>query len=675
MPIIDSKKNKIIKNYTIEELRVKAAQMRAYSMIALTAAGSGHSGGTLSIMDIAAALYLKSARHDPLNPEWPDRDRIFWSVGHKAPALYVALGMAGYFPVEDTVKLRKLWSGFEGHPNSLKLPGVELSSGSLGQGLGVAVGSALESKLSGRDNNIFCIMGDGEHNEGSVWEAIMCAAHYKLDNLIAIVDQNGLQIDGTTDEVMCLKSLKDKYESFCWNVITLDGHNMEEIIQAFEQADKIKGAPTVIIADTIKGKGVSYAENQVNYHGISPKGGRRGEESLEKALEDIKAPGISEEKVDKMLESARKYQEEVDKKIIKSLPKFSRDYWWNRAETMKTDMEPTRNGFGKALEEIGEDERSVALGCDISNSVRIDGFYKNNPERKNRFFSIGIAEANATLVAAGLAKEGRTPFMGSYGVFSTGRNWDQLRNTVCTNKYNVKISAGHAGISVGPDGQTHQALEEIAVTNYIPNLIVASPCDAVETHKMTHALYKIKGPSVIRYARESSAVVTNDDTPFKFGEALIVRYRKEKENFADAFEWYSAKEYENENEDISIIACGPIFTEAMRAAWILKEEYGIESRIINVHTIKPLDKGTIVKAAEETNAVLSCEEHQKGGFGNIIAGAVFTLKNYETPVIMDMVGVEDKFGESGAPWELMIYFQIVAESIAEKARLLIDKKK
>ena len=169
MSILDSKTNSIVKNYSVKEIIEKAKEMRAYNIAAICAARSGHTGGTLSIMDIAAVLYLKVIRHDPSNPTWDDRDRVFWSVGHKAPALYAALGISGYFPIEDTVKLRKLWSGFEGHPNQFKLPGIELSSGSLGQGLGVSVGSALRAKLDKKDYRVFCIMGDGEQQEGSVW--------------------------------------------------------------------------------------------------------------------------------------------------------------------------------------------------------------------------------------------------------------------------------------------------------------------------------------------------------------------------------------------------------------------------------------------------------------------------------------------------------------------------
>jgi transketolase len=674
MPIINSKTGKAKKDYTVEELIKKAREMRAYSMIAITAAGSGHTGGTLSIMDIAAALYLKKIRHDPENPTWEDRDRVIWSVGHKAPALYIALAEAGYFPLDDTVKLRKLWSGFEGHPNRLKLPGLELSAGSLGQGLGVAIGCALNAKLEKKDYRVYTILGDGELDEGSVWEAAMCASHYKLDNLTAIVDRNELQIDGPTKEIMCLEDLSAKWQAFGWNTLEIDGHDMSRILSSLEEARKTKGKPTVIIAHTVKGKGVSFAENQVGYHGIAPKGGRSGKESLDQALKDIGDLQFTREKVDNLLKIASNYQSKVDKKVEESLPKFSRNYWWNSSSSMQVKMEPTRNGFGRAIEELGKDKKVVALGADITSSIRMDKFYASHPERKNRFFEIGIAEANMTLIASGLAKEGKIPFIGSYGVFVTGRNWDQLRTTVCYNNYNVKIADAHAGISVGADGATHQALEDISNLYYLPNMHITVPCDSIETEKLTKAVTYIKGPAVIRYAREATPIVTTSDTPYQFGLANVIRYRGERKNFLEAFETILSSDYVSENEDLTLIACGPMVAEAMRAAYILKEEYNIESRILNIHTLKPIDKKAIIKAAEETNIIITCEEHQVGGFGNIIAGVIAQNKKYFTPLIMDMIGVEDRFGESGAPWELTKVFGLTAEHIAGRAKGLYEKK-
>ncbi len=663
------------RDISIEKLVEKAKEMRAYNLIAITAAGSGHTGGTLSVMDIAAALYLQVMKHDPQDPEWDDRDRVIWSVGHKAPALYVALAMAGYYQLEDTVKLRQLGSGFEGHPNRFVLPGIEISAGSLGQGLGVAVGSALSAKLDGKDYRVYCIMGDGEQQEGSIWEAVMSAAHYHLDNLVGIVDLNGLQIDGPTDAVMKVAPLEEKYKAFGWEVIRTDGHDMEKLLEAFEKAEQIKGKPVVILAETIKGKGVSFAENVAGYHGIPPKDGRYGVESLDRALQDIFGTDdhpFSAEIVDGLFLKAKEYYEGVKNQLQGSMPSFSKEYWWNRSANMKVEMDPTRMGFGRALAQLGGDEKTVAFGADITGSIKMDDFYKGHPERKRRFFSMGIAEQNMTTVAGGFAKEGRTAFIGSYGVFVSGRNWDQIRTTLCYNNLNVKIAGAHGGISVGPDGATHQALEEIPLMYYLPNMKLVVPCDAVETEKATRIVSEVRGPAYIRFGREATPVVSKPETPFVFGMANIVRFRQERDHFVNAFDIYLSKDYENENEDLCIVTCGPMVAESMRAAWILKEEFGIETRIINVHTVKPLDKESLIRASEETGRILSVEEQQVGGFGNIIAGAVATAKRSGN-FTMEMIGINDSFGESGNPWDLMKAFGLSAEHIAQKGRDLIEK--
>jgi transketolase len=658
------------------ELIEKVKEMRAYNMIALTAAGSGHTGGTLSIMDIAAALYLKVIDHDPADPDWDDRDRVIWSVGHKAPALYVTLGMAGYFPLEETVKLRQLWSGFEGHPNRFVLPGIEISAGSLGQGLGVAVGSAMRAKLDGKEYRVYCVMGDGEQQEGSVWEAVMSAAHYNLDNLVAVIDLNGLQIDGTTDEVMKVTPLEEKYRAFGWEVIRADGHDLENLLEVFEQAGQTKDKPVVILAKTIKGKGVSFAEDVAGYHGIPPRDGRYGEESLARAIQDIYGANehaFTPGKIDYLLGKAKEYHQEVKGKLDHALPSFSKVYWWNQADMMKVEMDPTRFGFGRALSLIGSDESTVAFGADITASIKMDDFYRGHPEREKRFFSMGIAEQNMTTVAAGFAREGKTAFIGSYGVFVSGRNWDQIRTTLCYNNLDVKIAGAHGGISVGPDGATHQALEEIPLMYYLPNMKLAVPCDALETDRATRAITGITGPGYIRFGREATPVVTREDTPYEFGKANIIRFRKVSEKFTDAFATYLSNEYSNENEDICIVSCGPMVAESMRAAWILKVEFGIETRVINMHTVKPLDRECLIQAADETGAILTVEEQQVGGFGNIVAGAVATSSR-ALPFRMEMMGVQDTFGESGSPWDLLKAFGLTAEHIAQRCKKLMENK-
>src|SRR5437868_3940759 len=236
MALIDSKSGKTISDPTLDELVHAANMMRGYDLVALCAAASGHAGGTLSIMDITAALYLKVANHDPLNPSWDGRDRIIWSAGHKAPSLYLGLAFAGFHPVENVVTVRKLGSDYQGHPHWAKLTGVEVSSGSLGQGLSIAVGAALGAKLDRKPHTVFCIMGDGEQQEGQIWEAAMEAAHYKLDNLIGIVDCNRLQIDGKVSDVMNVDPLDEKYRSFGWEVVRINGHDMQQVVAGLEQA-------------------------------------------------------------------------------------------------------------------------------------------------------------------------------------------------------------------------------------------------------------------------------------------------------------------------------------------------------------------------------------------------------------------------------------------------------
>lgn len=690
MPIVDSSTGEVHRRYSPEELRLKAQEMRAWAMTAICLAGSGHPGGSLSILDVVAALYLEHLRHDPANPDWPDRDRVFWSAGHKAPALYAALGVAGYFDrrpvtlfdqplpmvdlhgVEQIVLLRRLGSGFEGHPNRLRLPGVELSAGSLGQGLGAAVGSALAARVQGRSYRVFCLMGDGEQQEGSVWEAVMAAAHHRLDNLVAVIDRNHLQIDGCTEEVMTVAPLADKYRAFGWHVLEIDGHDMAAILDALSSAAATPGRPTAVIAETIKGCGVSFTSGVCGYHGIAPKDGLCGEESLETALADL---GMQEEinpqRLARLQAAVDRYQQAVDEYLAARMPRFSRDYWWNQAETMRVPLDATRNGFGRALAELSADPRYVALGSDITESIRMDRFYRpdgktDDPERCRRFFSLGIAEANATSVAAGLAKEGLTPFIGSYGVFITGRNWDQLRTTVAYNELGVKIADAHGGVSVGPDGATHQALEEIFLVSALPHFTMVVPCDAVETEKATRAIAALSGPAVVRYAREATPVVTSPETPFFLGQANVIRFRGESSDFVRAFETVPAGEYQSENEDLAILACGPMVPEALRAAWLLKAEHNLETRVVNLHTVAPLDRAAVVAAGREVGVVLTAEEHQVGGLGNLVAAALAEA-NLDRPVRFRRIGVPCTFGESGRPWDLIKYFGLSAEHLAQAA--------
>ena len=670
MALKDSSTGTVIRNYSFDALRDASNLMRGNCLVALCAAGSGHSGSSLSIMDIAAALYLHVADHDPRNPSWPDRDRIVWSAGHKAPALYVALGMAGYCQLDDVITLRKLGSPFQGHPHWLKLPGVEVSSGSLGQGLSVAVGMALAARMAGKRHKIFCLMGDGEQQEGQVWEAAMEAGHFHLDSIIAVVDCNRLQIDGLVENVMQVEPLAEKYASFGWEVLRTNGHDMSQLVEAFKKAKATVGMPTVILADTIKGKGVSFMENQPGWHGKAP-----NREELTAALAEL---GLAETlPVAALLDKAKTYQSEIDRKLAAKMPTFSRDYWWNAGDTMQVKMEPTRKGFGKALAENGDDERVVCLGLDISGSITIADFYAGKPERADRWVSMGIAEQSATAAAAGLAKEGKLPVLGSYATFSAARNLDQIRVSICYGNFNVLIAGAHAGVSVGADGATHQALEDLFAMQGMPNMTVVVPCDAIETRKATeYLLLRHKGPKYIRFAREATPIVTSEATPFVFGRANVIRLRAEAADFAEAFETRLANEYADEHEDLTIVAIGPMVPEAMRAARILKRDFGYETRVINMHTLKPIDADAVTRAARETGIVITAEEHQIGALAWRVSALITESPAlYGVPVITGAIGVKDRFGDSGAPWELVKELEVSAEHIAQKAMELMAVKK
>lgn len=266
----------------IKQLEIQANQIRRDIITMVGEAGSGHPGGSLSAADIVTALYFYIMRNYPTDPKHPDRDRFVLSKGHAAPVLYAALAERGYFPKEEIHTLRKLGSKLQGHPDMQKVPGVEMSTGSLGQGLSAAVGMALAGKLDRKKYRVYTLLGDGEIQEGMIWEASMAAAHFKLDNLTAFLDHNGFQIDGHINDVMNPEPLAAKWRAFGWHVVEIDGHNMEEIIAAVEMAKETTGKPTMIVAKTVKGKGVSFMEDQVGWHGVAPKA-----DEMERALEEL----------------------------------------------------------------------------------------------------------------------------------------------------------------------------------------------------------------------------------------------------------------------------------------------------------------------------------------------------------------------------------------------------
>jgi transketolase len=271
----------------LDHLQEKARLLRSDIVTMLHKAQSGHTGGSLSAIDIVTALYFHKLRHNPKDPAWEGRDRFILCKGHAAPALYVALAETGYFPREDLLTLRRLGSHLQGHPDCKGTPGVEVCTGSLGQGLSMAVGMALGLRVDGRPNRVYALMGDGELQEGQVWEAAMAAAHYGVDNLCAIADLNALQIDGEVAKVMNVAPVADKFRAFGWHVLEIDGHDMAAIVGALDAAEGVKGKPTLIAARTVKGKGVEIFENKAKYHGVPP-----SDEELKQALSDLGVTGL-----------------------------------------------------------------------------------------------------------------------------------------------------------------------------------------------------------------------------------------------------------------------------------------------------------------------------------------------------------------------------------------------
>jgi transketolase len=265
-----------------EALETVAKRLRRDIVNMIARAGSGHPGGSLSAVEIIAALYWRVMRHRPSEPNWPDRDRFILSKGHAAPVLYAVLAECGYFPVAELYTLRQIDSRLQGHTDRLKTPGVEMSAGSLGQGLSFATGVALAGRLDRKDYHVYALLGDGECDEGQVWEAAMAAAHFKVDNLTAIVDNNGLQLSACTADALSLEPFREKWSSFGWHTIEVDGHNFKQLLDAYDKARQVKGQPTAIIAHTIKGKGVSFMENNVHFHGVAPDA-----QELETALKEL----------------------------------------------------------------------------------------------------------------------------------------------------------------------------------------------------------------------------------------------------------------------------------------------------------------------------------------------------------------------------------------------------
>ena len=619
------------------ELRQQANDMRIDIVRSVAEAGSGHPGGSLSCTDVLAALYLGGVmNHDPANPSLDSRDRFIMAKGHAAPALYAVLAQAGYLPREELLTLRAWGSRLQGHPDSKLLPGVEVSTGSLGQGLSIAAGLACGLTLAGNDARVFALLGDGECEEGQVWEAAMFAAHEQCGNLVAIIDCNGLQIDGPVEDVVQTGSLAEKFAAFGWDVREVDGHDMEALVEVLSQAKAAGGsAPHAVIAHTVKGKGVSFMENQAGWHGKAPNA-----EQLEQALADLGAPAELPQAAAVCAASAAAAAPAT------SAGRGEAQELRFASEEEAASKKATRAAFGTTLAELADEGMPiVAVDADLAGSTTTAKFAAARPEYEKRLFNCGIAEQNMVDVAAGLSLAGNIAYTGSFAVFGTGRAYDQIRNTVCYSNLNVKICPTHAGVSVGPDGGSHQMLEDVALMRVLPNMKVLVPADYAAARAAIRLAAHTPGPVYVRMGRADVPAVYASDVQLEVGRAYVLR----------------------EGSDVSIFANGVEIREALLAADELAK-LGISAEVVDVFSVKPIDEETIVASVAKTGRAVVAEEHSVvGGLCSAVSEVLVRRK----PVACAFVAMDDRFGKSGSFEELMEHFGLDCAAIVEAVKKIM----
>ena len=610
----------------VATLENKAAQLRIDSVTATSEAGSGHPTSCCSAADIVATLFFSVMRYDPKNPKLPQSDRFILSKGHAAPLLYAAWSEAGLFPRADLLKLRTLRSDLEGHPTP-RLPFVDMATGSLGQGLSAGIGMALNAKvLDKSDQRIYVLMGDGESVEGSIWEAAEIGRHYKLDNLCAIVDVNRL---GQSDPTMLqhdMDAYRARWTGFGWNAIVVDGHRISELLTAFEEAARTKGRPTVLLARTLKGKGISFVADHLDWHGKPLKKG--GE--MEKALDELKRqlkPDAAEPTIKKPSASTRD-QHPAGKMAVPSYK--------------PNESVATREAFGAALLALGEANPSVvALDADVKNSTYTDKFGKRFPER---LFENFIAEQNMIGAAVGLSACGKIPFAATFACFLT-RAYDFIRMAAIS-QANIKLVGTHVGVSIGEDGPSQMGLEDIAMMAAEPGVVVLYPSDAVSTYHLVEAAASHRGMVYLRAGRPKAPVLYANDDHFAIGGSRILR--------------------QGPSDKLTIVAAGVTLFEALKAHDQLKA-VGIPTRVIDLYSVAPVDQATLVESARATGGrLLTVEDHYAhGGLGDVVLSALA-----KEAVRVHKLAVRE-IPHSGKPDELIDYYGIGARSIVDAAKQIV----
>ena len=656
------KGRKLRMSKTPEQLQEIVNDFKALTLTMSAAAGAGHVGGALSGAESLVAVWFDKFNVD-IDDE--DRDRFFLGPMHFTPGIYSLLVKKGYHDWKETVGYRRIGSPFEGHPNILKIKGWELSGGSLGQAMGVAVGSAMAAKIRGKKHWIVTHNSDGELQEGSMWEAIMYAGTHDLDNLITFFDINRIQSYNRIEECSEVEPVTDKLKSFHWNVIVVNGNDIEEVAAAYDEAKALKnGKPTAIVGNTVIGNGVSFLEDKVSSHNMAPT-----RDQIPGALAEIGASFPHEE----FFKLADEHQARMTRELDARQPDFGQDYGWNRGNDMQVEEVWTGMGISEGFRSCMDgDSNVVAVTQD---SYKLIGFTPEDREKyrkSNQFFDVGIAEQNMSMVAAGLAKEGFTPITNGYATFALGRAYDQIRVSVAHPRSNVKYFPTEG--LLGGDGPFHEGLESVALGYYLPHMQVQWPCDNVEANKATLAAIRdVDGPIITLQERAPKPVVTNADTPYQYGIANIISFTGRQPNFADSFETCLSTDWSGTQADIAIVAIGSQVAEAMRAAVILKETNNLEATVVNLHTLKPLDRQGVLKAVQGCRGILTVAQQQKTVLGNIVAGVILEggLKNAPNLDKLVMMGIDDGYGGTGKHNELIQHFGLTAEHIALTALELL----
>src|SRR6202142_61482 len=606
----------------IELLKGIANQLRIHSITATTAAGSGHPTSCCSAADVVAALFFGHMRYDAKNPHYHNNDRFILSKGHAAPLLYAAWAETGLFPAEDLLKLRTFGSDLEGHPTP-RLPFVDVATGSLGQGLSVGMGMALAARLDKLDYNTYVLMGDGEIAEGAVWEAASLAGVYKLNNLIALVDANRLGQSQATAFGHDIGVYRKRFEAFGWRVEDIDGHDLEEISEVLGGVG-LNDQPLAIIAKTYKGAGVSFLQAKDGWHDKP-----LNQEEAAKAIAELQPSSKSGIGVP------------ITAPNQLPAPNLAAPAGYPPPSYQTGDSVATREAYGNALARLGEtDQRIVAVDGDTKNSTYADKFFKKFPDRSIECY---IAEQNMVGVAMGFGARGKVPFASTFACFFT-RAYDQIR-VAGISQANLKLVGSHVGVSIGEDGPSQMALEDIAMMRAIAGSVVLYPSDAVSTEKLLEQMALNRGIHFLRTSRPKTPVIYGNDEKFPIGGAKVLR--------------------QNAGEKATVVAAGVTLHEALKAADALKAE-GIGITVIDAYSIKPLGKKEILAAAQKTNStVITVEDHySEGGLGDAVAGELSSegIKVHKLAVT--------SLPRSGKPAELLAHFGIDAAAIAKKVKSL-----